>query len=188
MDALTALLTRNSAPKLSAPAPSQTVLDTAFAAAFRAPDHAWLRPWRYRIIEGAGLQALGELFVEARLMVDQAMPVEEQQKLKAKPLRAPMIIVVASHVTDHPKVPAVEQHVSAGASAHALLLALHAQGFAAVWRTGSLATNAHVHQGLGFTDNERILGFLYVGTREGKAKTIPVLDQADFVSHWPVNE
>ena len=56
------LLSRSSEPRLESPAPDPATLDRAFACAARAPDHALLRPWRYLVIEGEGLEALGELF------------------------------------------------------------------------------------------------------------------------------
>lgn len=56
------LLNRSSEPRLESPAPDSTTLERAFSCAARAPDHALLRPWRYLVIEGKGLEALGELF------------------------------------------------------------------------------------------------------------------------------
>jgi hypothetical protein len=38
--------------------------------------------------------------------------------------------------------------------------------------------------GLGLEADEEIVGFLYIGTRDGAAKPIPQLDAADFVSTW----
>ena len=42
---------RNSAPKLKEPAPSPVQMKEIFRAALRAPDHAWMRPWRFLTIE-----------------------------------------------------------------------------------------------------------------------------------------
>ena len=184
MDAIEALLTRNSAPKLCAPAPNSAQLETVFQAALRAPDHAKLRPWRYAVINGDARQQLGELFVATKLADGVALDLEAQQKLAAKPLRAPMIIAVAAHLKEHPKVPLIEQQLSAGTSAHAILLALHALGYAGVWRTGTLCFNPLIRQGLGFADNEELVGFLYIGTRDCKAKPLPELATADYVRYW----
>lgn len=52
MDTLTALMTRTSQGALTEPAPSADVLNHAFQAALRAPDHRLLRPWRYLVIDG----------------------------------------------------------------------------------------------------------------------------------------
>ena len=38
--------------------------------------------------------------------------------------------------------------------------------------------------GLGLAPSEEIVGFLYLGSREGRAKPIPKLDTVDFVSTW----
>ena len=65
MDALQALHQRVSAPRLSEPAPKGDILANIQRAAFRAADHARMRPWRFLIIEGEGRQALGELFVRS---------------------------------------------------------------------------------------------------------------------------
>jgi nitroreductase len=184
MDAIEALLNRNSSPKLCEPAPNSEQLETVFQSALRVPDHAKLRPWRYAVISGDARQQMGELFVATKLADGEELSIEAQQKLAAKPLRAPMIIAVAAHIQEHPKVPLIEQQLSAGTSAHAILLALHALGYAGVWRTGSLCFNPLIRHGLGFADNEQLLAFLYVGTRDCKAKPLAELATADYVRYW----
>ena len=189
MDALTLLHSRNSAPRLREPAPEGEVLDNMFKAAFRAPDHAWLRPWRFLTITGDSRNELGELFVRAtqqrrEQMGEPALSGEEITKLAAKPLRAPLIITVVASIKDHPKVPAVEQLISAGCAAQGLLLAAHAQGFAGVWRTGSNAFDDTVMQGLGLKPNEEIVGFLYLGTIDGNYKPLRELSLDDFRQPW----
>ena len=67
MDALTLLHERVSVPRLVGPAPTAEQQQAMFLAALRAPDHAYLRPWRFLVIEGSGLDALGELFGRAAL-------------------------------------------------------------------------------------------------------------------------
>ncbi|ARN76068.1 nitroreductase family protein [Oceanicoccus sagamiensis] len=189
MDALTLLHSRNSAPKLCEPAPEGEALDAMFKAAFRAPDHAWLRPWRFLTIRGDGRHQLGQLFIKATQQRRQqagepAMTPEDIDKLAAKPLRAPLIITVIATIKEHPKVPAVEQVISAGCAAHGLLLAAHAQGFAGVWRTGSNAFDATVMQGLGLQPNEEIVGFLYLGSVDGNYKPLRELALDDFRQDW----
>ena len=65
MDALDLLLTRESALKLDAPAPTEAELDTMFQSAVRAPDHGRLRPWRFVVIEGDKRARFGELMADA---------------------------------------------------------------------------------------------------------------------------
>lgn len=172
---------RNSAPKLCEPGPDAAVMERLFMAAMRAPDHARLKPWRFLLVEGDAREALGELYAEAAALRDPAADVE---KAKAHPLRAPVLVVVIARLQAHPKVPEIEQMLSAGCAAHGLLLAAEAEGFAGVWRTGDHAFDPHVAKGLGLEANERIVGFIYLGSRNGPAKPLPNYSTDDFVSSW----
>lgn len=183
MKALDALHSRISVPRLSG-CVDQDALDAIVEAGLRAPDHAQLRPWQVRIIEGEARQRLGDLFVLAKRSSTPDHPEALLEKLRGKPLRAPLIIVVAARVVAHPKVPEVEQLLSAGAVAQNMLLAAHALGLGAMWRTGEMAYNPVVHEGLGFDSNDRIVGFLYMGEIEGRVRNLPSLDSQTFVTRW----
>ena len=179
-----ALLERSSEPRLTAPAPDQALLDTVFECAARAPDHALLRPWRYLVIEGDGIESLGELFASAAS--DPHDPLStDRDKLLRMPQRAPMLIVgICSH-RPHPKVPEQEQIISAGVGLGYILLALQSAGFGAMWRTGAVAHHPAIRRGLGVGDDETIVGFLYVGTVDSAKPAVPRPTVDEFVSRWP---
>ena len=153
-------------------------------AGLRAPDHAQLRPWRLIVIEGQARDRLGALFAQARLVANPDEPAEALSKLQGKPLRAPLIFVVVARIAGHPKVPEVEQLLSAGAVAQNMLIAAHALGYGAIWRTGEMAYSRVVMEGLGLAASEKIVGFLYVGQVAGKQKPLPDMDLDDFVTRW----
>ncbi|MFC0710189.1 nitroreductase family protein [Azorhizophilus paspali] len=184
MEALDALLNRVSVARLRDPAPSAEQRERLFAAALRVPDHAQLRPWRFLSVEGEARVRLGELF--ARAIADNQPDVHEAvlQKARSAPLRAPLLVVVIASPKAHPRVPEIEQVLSAGCAAHALLLAAHAQGLGAMWRTGDVAYDPLVAAGLGLAGNERIVGFLYLGTPEGEPRVPHRLDTVEFVDAW----
>jgi len=183
-DILRFLQQRNSAPKLTEPAPSASQMEEIFRAGLRVPDHAWLRPWRFITIAGERRVAFGELLERCLVARKPDADAAACQKARNAPLRAPMLVVVVVNVTEHPKVPAVEQRLSGACAAQAILLATEACGFAGIWRTGDNAFDRAVMDGLGLTQTEEIIGFLYIGSRQGPAKPIPELDTADFVSSW----
>ena len=107
MDALDLLLNRRSIAKLSAPAPEGKVLENIIRAGLRAPDHAGLTPWRFVISQGEGLNKLSDILVKAAVAEQSDDAVVE--KVKNAPFRAPMVITVIAKVTEHEKVPALEQ-------------------------------------------------------------------------------
>ncbi|MEZ5572581.1 MAG: nitroreductase family protein [Halioglobus sp.] len=183
-DILRFLQQRNSAPKLIAPAPSAAQMEDIFRAALRAPDHAWLRPWRFITIAGERRVALGELFEQCLRARNPGADDAACAKARNVPLRAPLLVAVVASLSEHPKVPKHEQRLSAGCAAHAILLAVEASGFAGIWRTGDAASDRAVMSGLGLSENEEITGFVYIGSRDGATKTLPSLEVGDFVSTW----
>lgn len=183
MEALDALLNRVSVPRLVEPAPNAAQREALFQAALRAPDHGQLRPWRFLTIEGAAREQLGELLAEAVQLKGDATQAA-LDKARAMPLRAPLLIVVIARLQAHFKVPESEQRIAAGCAAHGILIAAHAQGIGAVWRTGELSYAASVAKGLGLAAGEEVIGFLYVGTPQNDPREAPVLVTEDFVSAW----
>ena len=117
MDALTALTTRSSAVRLVDPAPTGAALTAILAAGARAPDHGHLRPWKFVLVRGAARDKLGQLLAIALRAREPDAPEALVAKERARALRAPLIIAVVATVRAHPKIPAIEQVISAGAAA-----------------------------------------------------------------------
>jgi len=178
MQAVDALTQRVSCSSLTHPAPNGDQLRIIQQAALRTADHAYLRPWRFMVLENDSLLQLGDIFADARKLEGADDSVID--KARAMPLRAPMMIVVVASFKEHPKVPLWEQLVSAGGAAQNMITAAFAQGIGAIWRTGDLAMNDHVTQSLKLAKKEKIVGFLYLGTRAKPTKSVPQLNIDEF--------
>lgn len=150
----------------------------------RAPDHAQLKPFRFLKIAGNARETLGSLFARARLTADPSISSGDLEKTKVKPLRAPLILVAVARIVEHPKVPEIEQLLATGAAVQNILLAAYAQGLGAIWRTGSMAYNQIVNEGLDLAPDERVVGFVYLGEVEGNARKPNQLPVQDFVRDW----
>ena len=182
MDALNNILNRVSARELAEPHPTESEMEKVYKAALRAPDHAWLRPSSFIEVKGDGLNKLSNIFLEyAKNQTD----ITDQiiQKYKNAPFRAPMIIILVNTFKEHPKVPSIEQKLSTATAAQNIMLALNTMNYSSIWRTGKLAFNKEIQTKLNLSDNQEILGYLYIGTSIGENKKIPNLDIDDFVSY-----
>jgi nitroreductase len=85
------------------------------------------------------------------------------ERARAKALRAPVIVAVAvEHDTDS-KAIEVEEIAAGAAAVQNMLLAAHALGLAAMWRTGDPAYCPDVKSFLGFPAAVHLLGFVYLG-------------------------
>ena len=160
------LLTRRSvtARNMTEPGPSADELDKILRAGMRVPDHGRLGPWRFIVIKGDARAAFGDVLGEAFKKENPDAFGELIEVERERFQRAPVVIAVASRSIKEHKIPEWEQTLSSGAACINMLNAAHAIGYAAQWLTEWPAYNADVAAALGLAENERVAGFVYVGT------------------------
>lgn len=184
MEAIALLANRSSSSRLIEPGPNAATLEQIIRCALRVPDHGRLQPWRFLVIQGESRNRLGELFVDALRQRNPAANADAIEKSRSAPLRAPLVIAVIGRLQQNAKVPAIEQHLSAGCAAHTLVLAAQALNFGAIWRTGENCYDSFIQQKLGLSADELIVGYIYIGTPMLPAKAQPELDPAEFMQFW----
>lgn len=159
---------RRSMGNLDTPAPTRDQIESAIECAATAPDHKKLRPWRFIVTQGEARHELGNALVEAvkakALQDGEEVSEKTIKKTHTMPLRAPVIITVVTQMQAHKKVPPFEQMLSAGAAVQNLILALKAQGFSTVWRTGLLCNEPAVKAYFGVGLDDYVTAFVYTGT------------------------
>jgi nitroreductase len=167
VDLLEVIRTRRSIGKMRPDTVPREVLEKLIDAAVQAPNHRLTRPWRFWVLTGGAREELGEAMAEAaRSGLDTSAGDDVNAVLdreRAKPLRAPAIVVVG--IDQEPSDPVLSmENVEAGSAAiQNLLLAAHAMGLAAIWRTGASVYSTTVKRHFGLGDEDVLLGFVYVG-------------------------
>jgi nitroreductase len=173
-----------SAPFLAEPGPDEAQLAEILTVASRVPDHGKLAPWRFILFRGdartEASAALAALFKTKNPDASDKQVDEERQRLA----RAPLVVGVVSKAAPHPKIPELEQLLSAGNAAMNVVLAAHALGFAAQWTTGWIAYDADAGRILGLAPGERFVGFVHIGTPGTPPVDRPRPPLADVVSDW----
>lgn len=159
---------RRSIGNLSIPAPTESQIKAAIGCAVTAPDHKKLQPWRFIVTQGNARHELGRAFLvaaEAKAAQEgDTLSEKDRQKTYNMPLRAPVIITVVTQMQAHKKVPPFEQMLSAGAAVQNLILALKAQGFSTVWRTGLLCNEPAVKAYFDVSADDYVTAFVYTGS------------------------
>ena len=97
-------------------------------------------------------------------------PPEAFDKCRILPLRAAVFIAVGVDKPAGPKVLEIENVCAAAAACQNLLLAAHALGLGAKWRTGEWARDPLVKAFLGFEADQHVIAFLYIGYPEFDAE------------------
>ena len=165
-DAIELLKTRRSVkPRdMTGPGPSPAELDTILTIGARVPDHGKLAPWRFIVFEGDARLRAGEIIARVFATKHSQATEAEIDVEKRRLADAPLVIGLVSFTKPHPKVPAYEQELSAGASAMNIVTAATALGYGACWLTGWFSFDRDVLDGLGLTSDEKLAGFIHVGT------------------------
>jgi len=178
------LATRRSTPfpLMGEEGPDAEALAAILKLAARVPDHGKLVPWRFIVIGKEAASALGA-FCEGLAKADK--PETEETMLSAERnrfSRSPLTVAVVMNPKEHPKIPAFEQELSAGALCYNLELAAMAHGFGANWITGWPAFDRRFAERLGLSKVERIAGFIHIGRALGKAEDRDRPDMGKIVS------
>lgn len=181
--ALDFLLTRRSRPAktLGLPVPTPEQLMPILTAASRSPDHGKLEPWRFIVLEGAALRRLGN---DARTRAAALDLGAEQADKGAQQFETGNLAVAVIEVQKpSDKIPALEQTYAVGGVCLALLNAALASGWGANWLTGWPSHDrGFMMQALGLAENERIAGFIHIGTETSPPPDRPRPDLDQIVS------
>jgi nitroreductase len=167
VDTLDAIHTRQSIGKVKPDPVPRALVEKLLSAAVQAPNHYKVRPWRFVVLVGAAREKLGELMAQIFLEKFPDLPPDmlltALEKERAKPLRSPVLIAVGVDKPSEPRVIEIENVCAAAAACQNLLLAAHASGLAAKWRTGDAARDPKIKQFLGFEPDQHLIAFLYIG-------------------------
>jgi nitroreductase len=164
---------RVSQPALELPAPTKNEWLEVLDAASRAADHGNLKPWRFRVYEGEGRNAIGQIYWQQALSELPNLEAAKEASFVKKAFRAPAILLVYASTQAHPKVPAVEQIMAASAAAQQAMLGLNSLGYGAMWRSGPACFTQKTKDLLNLEMNDQIVGLIYVGTPTGKKANAP---------------
>jgi nitroreductase len=175
MEVLDAIAGRRTIGKSEGDVPRATI-EALIEAATWAPNHKMTQPWRFTVLTGDARAQLGTVWAESA-----AATVPEDQRASfiagesKKPLRAPAVIVVSVR-TDPDPIMADEDFAATAAAVQNLLLAAHARGLAAGWKSGKICYCPEVKAFLGLAPDDRIIALVYLGTT---AKEEPPIKQRD---------
>ncbi len=152
--------------------------------ASRVPDHGKLVPFRFIRIAGQARHELGELLAARTLQRDPQAAPSALEKDRCRFSHAPVVVGVVARLTAGHKVPEQEQLLTAGSVCFALLQAAQAQGFGAQWLTGWVAYDPVIATTLDLRANEKVVGFIHIGTARLEVPERERPDAESLLSEW----
>ena len=166
MHTMDAIKQRASAGKMKTQPVDRQMIERLLEAGVQAPNHYKVRPWRFVVLLGGARDRLGEVMANVFHRRFPDLPPEALQKERNKPMRAPVVIAVGVDEPHEAKVLEIENICAAAAACENILLAAEDMGLGAKWRTGDTARNPEIKRFLGFSDEQLVIAFLYIGYPE----------------------
>ncbi len=162
---LGAIRNRRSIGKMTDQAPGRDQICQLLEAGIWAPNHHLTEPWRFFVLEGDARSDLGNVMgaVAAKREQDPVRAQTIADKAAAKPRRAPCVIAIAVEPATDASVPEIEEIAAGCAAAQNMLLAAHALGLAAIWRSGWITFEPEIRDHFNLSPRAKMLGFIYVG-------------------------
>ena len=139
------LLARKSAPidKLHEPGPSDEEIATLIRIASRVPDHGRLAPWRFILYRGDARHEVGEKLAALAEKLEGPLPEGRLDKERTRFSRAP------------------------GMAAMNLMIAANALGYGTNLITNWYSDSEEGRRLLGLRSEERVIGFVHIGSFAG---------------------
>lgn len=181
------MLARKSAPiaELKEPAPSDAQIETMLTIASRVPDHGRLEPWRFILYRGEARHRIGEKLAELAEQREGSLNEGRRQQELTRFSRAPLVIGVVSVPRENLKIPQWEMFLSGAAAAMNLVIAANAMGYGTNWITNWYSDDEEGRRILGLAPQERVVGFIHIGTFEGEAFERPRPDVSKLYVDYP---
>ena len=183
---LAVLDTRRSVPflQLEAPGPDQPTLLRLLRSAVRVPDHGKRVPFRFLSLRDDARRVFGERLAARHAQLDPQASAAVIDKDRDRYLHAPLIVVAIARLGPDGKIPEQERLLSAGCTCFALLLGAQALGFRGCWLTGWAAYDLEVARMLGLQADERVIGFIHLGSPKIEVPDRDRPDPAALLAEW----
>ena len=131
-----------------------------------APSHRKTEPWRFYVINDEKLTELGDFLANAYKESTDAFSEFKFEKIKSKPTQASHVIVICMHRDEKERVPEWEEIAATAMAVQNMWLMTTELGLGGYWSTPSLIEQ--MPKFLPMKEEEKCLGFFYVGNFEGQ--------------------
>lgn len=152
-----------------------------------APTHALTEPWRFKVFTEGGLQQLADF--QAGLYREKSLAAgnydeQKYQKLAQKPLQCSHIISIGMQRDPKEKIEELEEVAAVACAVENMYLTATAYGIGCYWGSGGITYWPEARPFFDLGEQDRLLGFLYIGmprTKWPAGRRKPISEKVSWV-------
>ena len=154
-----------------------------------APTHGLTQPWFFKVFYRKGIHTFFNKLKEIYKIITPTEKFSETKYNKYDLKSSQVSHVIAVYMRKDPKgkIPEIEEIVATGCAIENIYLSLKAYGIAGYLSTGNIAYTREIHNFLGLSENERVIGFFQLGVpaagvKEKQRKRTPASEKTTWIS------
>ena len=154
---------------------AEEVIQAMLEAANWAPTHGFTEPWRFVVYGPENVQDFGDFHggLYHTLTPETQFLQKKYEKIKYRAKNCSHVIVCINKRGDKSNIPELEEIAATSAAIQNMLLVATVHQVGTFWSTGGMCYHPEFKAGLGFGEQDQVLGIIYIGqydmaTPEGK--------------------
>jgi nitroreductase len=150
-----------------------------------APNHGMTQPWRFKVFEGDSGQDLGDILssvYQAETPTDLYLQ-RKADGLSQNPRMSSVTVALCMKRQASGKISELDELMAVACCVQNMHLTCTAYGLGAFWSTPAIMSHPGVHDYLRLDEDERCLGFFYIGYPSGdwpKGYRTPLAEHVDW--------
>ena len=151
-----------------------------------APNHGLTQPWRYKVYSSSGLKKLADFQADLYQKItptDKFKP-EKYERMKSNILKSSHVIVICMERQRSGKIPEVEEIEAVACSVQNMALTAAAYNICSFWGSGGVTYTEELKKFLGLTEQDKCLGYLYLGYSDNpttKSRRDRISDKVEWI-------
>ena len=147
------------------------IIEELLENANHAPTHKLTEPWRFRVFTGEAKTRLGEFLAEKYKNTTEEVVARKYEKIKYNPKKAGAVLAIILHRDPEERVPEWEEVASVACAVQNIWISCSQYNLGGYWSSTALAQ--FLGEFVDMKENERCLGFFYLGYCESTDHKVP---------------
>ncbi len=126
-----------------------------------APTHRKTEPWRFKVLQGSAIQALGEFLVQEYIAAEESPSEFKTNKIRKKAVKTQTMILICMWRDPEERVPEWEEVSATAMAVQNMWLTCTELGIGCYWSSPKAIHNMHKH--INLSEGETCLGLFYMG-------------------------